>query len=154
MGRFKAYLGVTQIEVGNEKLELDIRLWDKAQISELRKISDGVVRMQKLSEILEKIIQRSYLKPYHFKVDEHGKILEDKPYEESEFQNPEEWQTYKKEMKEIRSFTEKKLDTMLFELGVEWGWFDREKMEKSFREGGEPEQRGKEEEVLRKTQEE
>ena len=145
MGKFKAYLGTTEIEINKEKLELDVRLWDKAQITETQsKVSDSQVRVQKLLEIVEKIIQRSYLKPYHFEVDERGKILIDKPYEESEFKNPDEWKKYKQEMKEIHAFVDKKLDHILLELGIVWGWFTREEIKSSFRARGEPNKRGEE----------
>ncbi len=138
MGMFKAYLGTTQIEIDGKKLDLDIRMWDKAQIVELP--PKGQERTVKLAEIIEKVIQRSYLKPYHFETDERGKILVDKPYEESEMK-PEEWKKYKQEMKEIHAFVDKKLDAIMVELGIVWGWFTREKIEQSFRSGGEPEQR-------------
>ena len=136
MGKFRAYLGSTQIEVDGEKLELDIRLWDKVQITELSKTTDMEVRMQKLTEIIERVIQRSYLKPYHWEVDERGKILVDKPYEEIEFKAIEEWNSYKKEKMEVHAFVEKKIDAILMELGIAWGWFDREKIKESFRSKG------------------
>jgi hypothetical protein len=136
MGRFKSFLGVTQLNVDGENLDLNLRLWDKTQLMEAMNMKDNLVRVQRISEIVTKVIQRSYLKPYHFVVDDQGKIIEDKPYERNEFQTEEEWNKYKDEKNEISAFVDKKCDAVLSSLFILWGWTTKKELDDSFRKQG------------------
>jgi hypothetical protein len=101
---------------------------------ELQKTQEMTERLEKLSGILRTILERSFLKPYHFETDTQGKIIKDEPYQESEIQNKNEWNEYKKEMNGIKTFVDKKCETLLTEISIASGWMKRSDLDKSFLE--------------------
>ena len=60
MGRFKQYLGKTEIEVDGEKLELDVTLEDKEKFLSTGKGEMNEERIKKITSTLFDIFKKSY----------------------------------------------------------------------------------------------
>lgn len=100
MGRFKQYLGKTEITVDGEKLELDVTLEDKEKFLSVGKGEMDENRIKKITDTIKYIFKKSY---------------PDEPEEE------------------LDAFIAKKLEVILVEIAIAFGWMTREEMEKEIK---------------------
>lgn len=100
MGRFKQYLGKTEIEVDGEKLELDVTLEDKEKFLSIGKGDMDESKIKKITDTIRDIFKKSY------------------PNE------PED---------ELNAFIAKKLEIILVEIAIAFGWMTREEMDRELK---------------------
>lgn len=100
MGRFKQYLGKTEIVVDGERLELDVTLEDKEKFLSMGKGDLDEEKVKKMTSNILNIFKKSY---------------PDEPEEE------------------INALVGQKLEKILIELSIAFGWTTKEEMDKALK---------------------